>query len=250
MTPPTLAGLDAVIFDMDGVVTETATVHAAAWKQLFDGYLAERSRRNGEPFVPFDVAADYPAYVDGKNRYDGVASFLDSRRIALPWGDPSDPPGAGTVCGLGNRKDRLFLDRLAAEGATAFPSTVALLHELRGDGVRSALVTASRNADQVLEAAGVAGLFDARVDGVVAADLHLPGKPDPATFVEAARRLGVDRRRAAVVEDALAGVAAAAAGHFALVVGVARTGDPEALRRAGADVVVSDLAELGAVPST
>ena len=239
-----LEQLDAVIFDMDGVVTETATVHAAVWKRLFDEFLEGRARRTGEPFVPFDAASDYLRHVDGRNRYGGVRSFLASRGVTLPDGDASDPDDALTVCGLGNRKDRFFRRHVAEHGVRAFPSTVELIRVLRAGGVRTALVTASRNADEVLAAAGVGDRFDAKVDGRDAAVLRLPGKPDPAMFLEAARRLGVRADRAAVVEDALAGVAAGSAGGFALVVGVARHGQSDALRRAGADLVVSDLAEL------
>jgi alpha,alpha-trehalase len=237
--------LDAVIFDMDGVVTETATVHAAAWKQLFDEYLLEHSRRTGDPFVPFDDRRDYLRYVDGKNRYDGVASFLASRRISLPRGDAGDPPDANTVCALGNRKDEYFLARLRDHGARAYETTVRLIGDLRARGIRTAVVTASRNAAEVLAAAGVADLFDEKVDGVDAANLGLPGKPDPATFLEAAKRLGVEPARAAVVEDALAGVEAGRRGGFGVVVGVDRSGLGPALAEAGADVVVTDLGELG-----
>lgn len=242
-----LAALDAVIFDLDGVVTETAVVHAAAWKKLFDDYLAQRARKSGEVFVPFDDKDDYERYVDGKNRSDGVRSFLESRGIRLPEGTPDDPPGCDTVSAMGNGKDTHFIREVRTKGVRRYESTVRLLGELRSAGKKTGLVSASRNAEEVLAAAGVSDLFDTRVDGVVAADLALPGKPDPAMFLEAARRLGVEPNRAAVVEDALAGVAAGAAGNFALVVGVARAGQHEALRRAGADVVVTDLAELSLV---
>ena len=239
-----LAELDAVIFDMDGVVTETATVHAAAWKRLFDELLEARSRATGQSFEPFEPSTDYLRHVDGRNRYDGVQSFLASRGIVVPWGDPGDPSGAMTVCGLGNRKDHFFHEHLRAHGADAYPSTVEVIRALRTRRVRTGLVTASRNAAEVLAAAGVADLFDERVDGLVGAELHLAGKPDPAMFLEAARRLGVSPDRAAVVEDALSGVAAGRAGGFAIVVGVDRAGQAEALREAGADVVVADLADL------
>lgn len=244
MTDTDLASLDAVIFDMDGVVTETAIVHAAAWKKLFDAYLEARADQAGEAFVPFDEGSDYERYVDGKNRYDGVRSFLESRGIRLPEGTPDDEPGNDTVSAMGNGKDAYFLKHVREEGVRPYESTVRLIRELRSAGKGIGLVSASRNAEEVLAAAGVSGLFDTRVDGVVSAELALPGKPDPAMFLEAARRLGVEPARAAVVEDALSGVAAGAAGNFAVVVGVARAGQHEALRRAGADVVVSDLAEL------
>ena len=246
MPVPDLAALDAVIFDMDGVVTQTAVVHAAAWKRLFDAYLAQRTAESGEAFLPFDDS-DYLRYVDGKSRSDGVRSFLQSRGIRLPEGGPDDPPGYDTVSAMGNAKDSYFLEHVRQQGVRPYDSTVALVRDLRAAGKATGLVSASCNAAEVLTVAGVADLFDARVDGVVAADMALPGKPDPAVFLEAARRLGAKPERAAVVEDALSGVAAGAAGNFALVVGVARAGQHEALRRAGADVVVTDLAELSLI---
>jgi beta-phosphoglucomutase family hydrolase len=238
------AGIEAVIFDTDGVLTDTASVHAAAWKELFDAYLAQHSQRTGEPLRGFDVEADYLPYVDGKPRYDGVRDFLRSRDIELPEGDPSDPPEAETVCGLGNRKNQAFLQRLESEGAQAFAPAVALVRALKEDGAGVAVISASRNMAAVLAAAGLEGLFDACVDGIVAAELRLPGKPEPAVFEEAARRLGVTPAQAAVVEDAIAGVQAGRAGGFGVVVGVDRTGQAEALREAGADIVVHDLGEL------
>jgi beta-phosphoglucomutase family hydrolase len=247
MTPPgatALRDLDAVIFDMDGVVTQTAVVHASSWKKLFDAFLRQRSEETGEPFVPFDEHGDYERYVDGKNRYDGVRSFLASRGIELPEGSPDDPPGSDTVQALGNDKDTYFLEQVRTDGVRPYESTVRLIRELRERGVAIGLVSASRNAEEVLAGAGVLELFDARVDGVVSAERGLPGKPDPATFLEAARELNVEPARAAVVEDALSGVAAGRAGNFGLVVGVARAGQTDALRDAGADVVVADLAEL------
>ena len=241
---PSLHELDAAIFDMDGVITETATVHAAAWKKLFDAYLKQVAMATGVDLVPFDERADYLRYVDGKNRYDGVRSFLESRGIHLPEGSPDDPPGSDTVCAMGNDKDTYFLAHVREKGVRPYESTVRLIRDLRDKGVKIGLVSASRNADEVLDAAGAGDLFDAKVDGIVAAELNLPGKPNPATFLEAARRLGVEPARAAVVEDALSGVEAGRAGHFGLVVGVDRHGHPGPLREAGADVVVSDLAEL------
>jgi len=236
--------VDAVVFDMDGVVTDTASAHAAAWKRLFDDYLSRRSRRTGEPYVPFDAGTDYLRHVDGRPRYDGVRAFLTARGIHLPDGDPADPPGRETVCGLGNRKDGYFLDHLRRDGARAFPSTTRLVGRLNAQGIRTAVVSASRNMVEVLAAAGVAQLFDTRVDGVTADELGLPGKPDPAIFLEAARRLGVPPNRAVVVEDALAGVEAGRHGGFRLVVGVDRRGRAAELLEAGADVVVGDLAEV------
>jgi len=239
-----LADLDAVIFDMDGVVTETATVHASAWKKLFDKYLQDRADDGGDAFVEFDEGSDYERYVDGKNRYDGVRSFLEARGIELPEGTPDDPPENETVCGLGNRKDEYFRAWVEEKGVHAYESTVELIKELKAQGVRIAIVTASRNADQILAAAGVVDLFEKKVDGLVAAELGLPGKPDPATYLEAAKMLGVDPARAAVVEDALSGVESGARGGFGVVVGVARAGQADALREAGASVVVADMGEF------
>jgi beta-phosphoglucomutase family hydrolase len=247
VTPATTTSLwdfDAVIFDMDGVVTATAVVHAAAWKKLFDDYLRQRAAEIGEAFVPFDEHADYERYVDGKTRYDGVRSFLESRGIDLTDGSPDDPPGTDSVCAMGNDKDTYFMAHVREHGVEAYESTVRVIRALRARGVKIGLVSASRNAVDVLSCAGLLDLFDERVDGIVAAELELRGKPDPATFLEAARRLGVEPARAAVVEDALAGVAAGRAGDFGLVVGVARAGQTEALRNAGADVVVGDLADI------
>ena len=243
--------LDAVVFDTDGVLTDTASVHAAAWKRLFDEYLARRAAGGQEPFRPF-TQVDYLRYVDGRPRYDGVTGFLGSRGIDLPWGDPSDPPDRETVCGLGNAKDRYFLDYLRDHGAQAFPSSAAFLRRLRAEGLRTAAVSASRNMIAVLESAGLRGLFDVEVDGVEVDRLRLAGKPDPALFLEAARRLTAAPARTAIVEDALAGVEAGRRGGFGLVVGVDRVGQAAALAEHGADLVVTDLGELelrgGAVP--
>jgi len=236
--------VDAVVFDTDGVLTDTASVHSAAWKRLFDEYLEQRAERLGEPFRPFEEL-DYLRHVDGKPRYDGVAGFLASRGITLPWGDPSDPPSHETVCGLGNSKNRYFLAHLREHGVHAFPSSVAFVRELGASGVRTAVVSASRNMRAVLDAAGIRQLFDVEVDGVDAARLGLAGKPDPALFLEAASRLEVTPPRAVVVEDALAGVEAGRRGGFGLVVGVDRAGQAAELAARGADVVVDDLGQLG-----
>ncbi len=237
------ADFDAVVFDMDGVVTDTAQVHQAAWKQMFDDWLQARAERTGEPYAEF-TDADYRAHVDGKRREDGVVAFLASRGVRLPWGTEDDPPDHDTVVGLGRRKNARFLERVAADGVRPYGSTVRLVNDLADAGIGVAVITASRNADAVLAAAGLAGLFAVRVDGTAAASLGLPGKPDPAVFVEAARRLGAGPDRAAVVEDAIAGVEAGRRGGFRLVIGVDRTGHPDPLRAAGADVVVADLAEV------
>ncbi|MFZ5470376.1 MAG: HAD family hydrolase [Myxococcota bacterium] len=241
---PTWAHVDAVLFDLDGVITHTAHLHAQAWKALFDGFLARRAAERKEAFRPFDPLSDYQRFVDGKPRYQGVDSFLRSRRIVLPFGTPQDAPGERTVCGLGNRKDELFHRLLARSPVEVFVSSLAQVRSLRARGVKTALVSSSKNALPIARAAGVAELFDVVVDGVLAAKKGLSGKPSPDTFLEAARQLGVRPERAAVVEDALAGVEAGRRGGFGQVVGVARAVSAEALLQAGADVVVRDLAEL------
>jgi beta-phosphoglucomutase family hydrolase len=236
--------VSACLFDLDGVLTQTAKVHAAAWKHMFDAYLRDRATRTGEPFVPFDEAADYDEYVDGKPRYDGVRSFLASRGIELPEGSPSDPPGAETVDGLGNRKNDLVLKLIHDQGVEPYEGSVRYVRAVREAGLGRAVVSSSANCREVLRAAGIEDLFDQVVDGIVAEREHLKGKPAPDTFLAAARALGVGPAQAAVFEDALAGVAAGRAGGFAFVVGVDRVGQAEALRAHGADVVVADLAEL------
>ena len=235
---------DAVVFDMDGVVTRTALVHASAWKRLFDDYMEEHSRRTGANWRPFDAAIDYRQYVDGKSRYDGVRSFLASRGLAIPEGTPDDPVDADTVCGLGNRKNGYFLEELDQHGVSVFESTVRLVRILQGAGIGTAIISASKNLKLVLGAAGVGDFFPVCVDGVTAAKMGLPGKPDPAIFLEATRRLGSTVDRTIVVEDARAGVEAGRLGGFWLVLGVDRTGDASGLLAAGADVVVSDLADV------
>lgn len=234
---------DALVVDLDGVVTDTASVHAAAWKHLFDDYLAGRAERTGEPFVPFEPD-DYRRHVDGKPRYDGVRDFLASRGITLPEGHPDDPPDRETVCGLGNRKDAAFNERLAREGVTVFDTTVEVLRRARRAGMGVALFSSSRNTRRVLHRAGLEHLFDAIVDGVDAGELGLPGKPHPAVPLEAATRVGAKPERTVLVEDAVAGVEAGRRGGFHLVVGVDRTGHGDELRAHGADVVVTDLAEI------
>jgi beta-phosphoglucomutase family hydrolase len=234
----------ACLFDLDGVLTRTASIHAAAWKQMFDEFLRARSQRTGEPFVPFDAGDDYDAFVDGKQRLDGTRGFLRSRGIDLPEGDPSDPPGAPTVNGLSSRKNELVL-RLLDEGhIEVFDDSVSYVRAVRAAGLATAVVSSSANTAQVLDAVGIADLFDARIDGVVAAERHLAGKPAPDTFIAGAAAIGAGPATAAVFEDALAGVEAGRAGGFALVFGVDRVGQAEELRHHGADVVVSDLSEL------
>ena len=234
----------ACLFDLDGVLTRTATVHAAAWKEMFDGYLRERAARTGEEFVPFDPVADYTRYVDGKPRYDGVRSFLIARSIELPEGGSGDPPGAETVRGLGNRKNELVLRMIREGGVEVYDGSVRYLEAARAAGLRRAVVSSSANTRDVLVTAGIEGFFEARIDGVVAEREGLKGKPAPDTFLVGARALGVEPGEAAVFEDALAGVAAGRAGGFACVVGVDRVGQAEALREHGASIVVSDLSEL------
>src|SRR6266545_5805946 len=233
----------AVIFDLDGVITDTASVHAAAWRRLFDDFLGGRPDTPGEDHRPF-TDEDYLAYVDGRSRFDGVSALLRSRGVYLPAGNPHDPADRPTRHGLGNRKDGYFRHLLATEGVRVFPGTVALIRQLRHHSIAVAVVSASRNCGEVLAAAGLTDLFSVRVDGIVADGLRLPGKPDPALFIEAASRLGVPPAEAVVVEDARVGVLAGHRGGFGLVIGVDRTGAPAALRAAGADVVVSDLAEV------
>jgi beta-phosphoglucomutase family hydrolase len=234
----------ACLFDLDGVLTKTATIHAAAWKEMFDDYLRERSARTGEEFVPFDPIADYDRYVDGKPRYDGVRSFLAARGIELPEGGPEAAPGSETVRGLGDRKNELVLHMIRERGVEVYEGSVRYLEAARDAGLRRAVVSSSANTSDVLVAAGVEGFFEARIDGVVAEREGLRGKPAPDTFLAGARALGVPPTQAAVFEDALAGVEAGRAGGFAYVIGVDRVGQAEALREHGASIVVSDLSEL------
>ena len=236
-------GVRACLFDLDGVLTQTAKVHAAAWKEMFDGYLRERAARSGK-FVPFDPVMDYDDYVDGKPRYDGVRSFLSARGIALPEGEETDPADAETVAGLGNRKNEIVLRMIRHDGVEAYEGSVRYVRAAREAGLARAVVSSSSNCREVLVAAGIDDLFEQRIDGLVAEREHLKGKPAPDTFVAGARALGVVPKQAAVFEDALAGVAAGRAGGFAYVVGVDRVGQAGALREHGADVVVSDLTEL------
>jgi beta-phosphoglucomutase family hydrolase len=235
---------DAVLFDMDGVVTDTARIHASAWKAMFDEYLQKRAARLGQAFQPFDIATDYKDYVDGKPRYSGVRDFLKSRSIVLPEGAPGDPPSAETVCGLGNRKNELVNDRLASEGAKAYPGTIGFILYLRRRGIKFALVTSSQNCDAVLKSAHVDDLFDVRVDGDVAAEQGLAGKPAPDCFLKAAEMLGVQPQRAVVIEDAISGVIAGVRGGFGMVIGVARKNNADELKQQGAHAVVDDVAEI------
>jgi len=235
---------DAVLFDLDGVITDTASLHAACWKQMFDEYLKERATKRGEPFQPFDLSKDYRLYVDGKPRYNGVRDFLKSRGIELPEGNPHDPPDAETVTGLGNRKNDLVNNHIEDIGVEPYGGSVKLIEQLRDEGFKIAVVTSSQNCTAVLKAAKLDAFFDLQVDGNAIHAGHLAGKPAPDTFLMAAERLGVGPSRAIVIEDAISGVEAGANGHFGLVIGVARKGNAEELRQHGADLVVNDLDEL------
>lgn len=245
-TEPTELGLPkpirACLFDLDGVITKTAVVHAAAWKRAFDEFLR---RRDGDAFRPFDPSADYDEYVDGRPRADGVRTFLASRGIHLPEGTPDDPPDTPTVQGLGNRKNDLLLHLIRTGGVHAYEGTLRYVGKARAHGLLTAVVSSSTNCQDILRSIDSEHLFDVRIDGVVAAERALPGKPHPDTFLTAARDLGVEPAEAAVFEDALAGMDAGRAGHFGHVVGIDRVGQADALRAHGADVVVRDLTELG-----
>jgi beta-phosphoglucomutase family hydrolase len=238
------AGVTAYLFDLDGVLTQTAKVHAAAWEQTFDDYLRRRAARTGETFVPFDPVGDYDEYVDGKPRFDGVRSFLASRGIELPEGRADEQAGADTIHGLGDLKNEIVLKMIREHGVEPYEGSVRYVEAVRAAGLRRAVVSSSTNCRDVLAAAGIQGLFEQIIDGVVAEREHLKGKPAPDTFLAGARALGVEPAQAAVFEDALAGVEAGRAGRFGYVVGVDRVGQAEALRAHGADVVVSDLADL------
>jgi beta-phosphoglucomutase family hydrolase len=235
---------DAVLLDLDGVITDTASIHAACWKQMFDEYLQNRAMQRGESFRPFDVAADYRLYVDGKPRFDGVRDFLASRDIYLPEGSLDDPSQAETVCGLGNRKNDLVNKIIEEVGVEPYAGSVKLLHQLRQEGFKIAVVTSSQNCAAVLKSAKLDDLFEVRVDGNTIHAQHLAGKPAPDTFLMAAKLLGVEPRRAIVIEDAISGVEAGFAGNFGLVIGVARKGNAQELRHHGAHLVVNDLGEL------
>jgi beta-phosphoglucomutase family hydrolase len=236
-------GVNTCLFDLDGVLTQTAKVHFAAWKQMFDEYLRDRAERSGEEFAEFGQH-DYDRYVDGKPRYDGVESFLESRGIELPRGEPTDEPAAETVDGLGNRQNELVLKLIHDEGVEPYEGSVRYLRAAVDAGFRRAVVSSSANCKDVLKAAGIEDLLEVRMDGVVAEREHLKGKPAPDTYLTAAEMLGSDPKRCAVFEDALAGVESGRAGSFGCVVGVDRVGQAEELKQHGADIVVKDLAEL------
>ena len=237
-------GVHGCLFDLDGVLTKTATLHAAAWTEMFNEFLRKRAAQTGELFVPFDSVKDYEQYVDGKSRIDGTRSFLASRGIDLPDGRDNDPPDAQTSHGLGNRKNQILLHMLATKGVDVYEGSVRYVHAVRDHGLRRAVVSSSENCREVLDAAHIEDLFEVRIDGIVAKRDHLRGKPAPDTYLAAARALGLEPAAAAVFEDALAGVEAGRAGGFGYVVGVDRLGQAGALREHGADVVVTDLAVL------
>jgi len=239
-----LQEFEAFLFDLDGVVTRTASVHAVAWKRLFDDYLEHRARAKGALFVPFDPVIDYQEYVDGRPREAGVQSFLAARGISLPPGSPDDGPEVETLNGLGNRKDQYFIQTLAQHGVEVYEGTVSFIRDARARGVRTAIVSSSQNCGAVVDAAGINQLFDVRVDGIDLRRLGLAGKPAPDMFLEAARRLKTPPTRAVVFEDALVGVEAGRAGRFRLVVGIGRGDHAVELRAHGADIVVADLREL------
>jgi len=235
---------DAVLLDLDGVITDTASIHARSWKRMFDEYLRDRSSRLGEPLRLFDIGSDYKLHVDGKPRFDGVRDFLKSRAIDLPEGTPDDPPLHETVCGLGNRKNDLVNEAIANDGVDVYEGTVRWVHRLHDEGFKTAVVTSSQNCDVVLRAARLGDLFKVRVDGNTIVEQKLTGKPAPDAFLAAAKALGVTAKRSVVVEDAISGVEAGRNGKFGLVIGVARKGNNDELKHHGADVVVNDLAEL------
>ena len=235
---------DAVLFDLDGVITDTASLHAACWKQMFDEYLQNRATQRGEAFQPFDVVTDYRLYVDGKQRFDGVRDFLASRGIQLPEGTPEDSPELETVGGLGNRKNQLVNAVIDDRGVEAYEGSIKFIHQLHHQGFKIAVVTSSQNCTTVLEAAKLDAFFGVRVDGNTIHAQHLAGKPAPDTFLMAAKLLGTEPARTVVVEDAISGVQAGSSGNFGLVIGVARKGNDEELRHNGAHLVVSDLGDL------
>jgi len=233
---------DAVIFDLDGVVTKTAVVHAASWKAMFDEYMRLREERDGEPFKEFTHEEDYLPYVDGKPRYKGVQSFLESRGIHIDFGEADDIPGKETVCGLGNRKNVKFTEMLKEKGAEVYQTTVDLIRDLKAKGVRIGVASSSKNCQYILQSTGLEDLFETRVDGVVSVELGLKGKPEGDIFVRAAENVGVRPNRAIVVEDAVSGVQAGVNGGFGLVIGVARENNEDELKSNGADVVITDFA--------
>jgi len=237
--------IKAAIFDLDGVITKTALVHSSAWREMFNDYLRYREKHYAEPFREFTHSDDYLPYVDGLPRYKGIVSFLESRGINIPWGDPSDAPDRETICGLGNKKNAYFNRILDRDGVEVYKSTVDLVIELKASGIRTGVASSSKNCESVLTAAGLTGLFETMVDGIVSARLGLKGKPEPDIFVTACNNLGADPGQSVVFEDAVSGVQAGRNGNFGLVVGIAREGNQQDLLNGGADIVVEDLSDLG-----
>jgi beta-phosphoglucomutase family hydrolase len=235
---------DSVLFDMDGVITDTASLHAACWKQLFDEFLEKRAKLQSEEFCPFDIVTDYRLHVDGKPRFEGVRDFLKSRGIELPEGNAEDPVDVETVCGLGNRKNELVNDAIARKGVQAYNGSVQFIHLLHRNGYKLAVVTSSQNCASILKAVQLDKFFEVRVDGNTIHAQRLKGKPAPDTFLLAARLLGAEPTRTVVIEDAISGIQAGSAGKFGLVIGIARSGDADVLKRHGAHLVVRDLDEL------
>ena len=235
---------DSVIFDLDGVITDTAAVHSKSWKQMFDEFLVTYSERENIPFCEFTHKGDYLPFVDGKPRYKGVADFLAARMIALPFGNPEDNPQTKSVCGLGNRKNQLFNEIIASGNVTVFQSTVDLIYQLKELGIRIGVASSSKNCKTVLEAVGILDQFETRVDGLVSAEIGLKGKPEPDIFTTACDNLGVAYNRAVIVEDAISGVQAGRNGNFGLVLGLAREGNTAELKANGADIVITDIAEI------
>ena len=236
----------AVIFDLDGVVTKTAVTHMKAWKKIFDSFLQEKAVEENKPYREF-TQSDYLQHVDGKPRYKGVASFLESRNIHLPWGTPDDAPSEKTVCGLGNRKNQAFLEILKREGAEVYPSTKKMLYDLQDAGIGLGVASSSKNCKAILEAVGLLSIFGARVDGMVSAELNLKGKPAPDIFIKACEMLQAEPSHSIVVEDAVSGVQAGANGKFGLTLGIARQQNADELRQNGADYVISDFKEIDGV---
>jgi beta-phosphoglucomutase family hydrolase len=233
-----------VIFDLDGVITDTASVHSFAWKKMFDSYLRVHAKQNNNPFYEFTHGSDYLNFVDGKPRYEGVSAFLKSRGIILPYGDPDDPPQIGTVCGLGNIKNKLFLENIKKGNIKVFDTTVNFITQLKANGIRIGVASSSKNCEAVLESTNLLQYFDTRVDGIVSEELGLKGKPDPDIFSTACDNMGVAYNRAVIVEDAVSGVQAGRNGNFGLVLGLAREGNAEDLKTNGADIVLEDMGEI------
>lgn len=236
--------LDALIFDLDGVITKTAVIHMKAWEKMFESYLQKYRKNTNNDVKPYDKEKDYYEYIDGKPRYDGVKSLLDSRDIDIPYGDPADNPDKETVCGLGNKKNGIFLELLKKDGVQVYEDTIGIIKQWRKKGLKTAVISSSKNCKAVLETADIENLFDARVDGVVSEKLNIPGKPAPDIFLHAVKELQTSPSRSAVFEDAIAGVKAGSDGNFKFVVGVARHGTGEKLQNNGANLVIHNFNEL------